>query len=111
MLLINFRRGALYTKVRAIDGNPFLIVPSARLKSAYDFLDGVSPDERAGGFKAYDSHAESIQDIIELLSDYYTNIDNKSFVGYDIWSIGKTYCEGDTWSNKVTQIIQEMKTN
>ena len=50
--MINFRRGALYTKVRAIDGNPFLIVPSARLKSAYDFLDGVSPTERAGGFKA-----------------------------------------------------------
>lgn len=50
--MINFRRGALYTKVKAIDGNPFLIVPSARLKSKYDFLDGVSPDERAGGFKA-----------------------------------------------------------
>lgn len=48
--MINFRRGALYTKVKAIDGNPFLIVPSARLKSKYTFLDGVSPEQRAGGF-------------------------------------------------------------
>ena len=81
----------------------------SKLANTHNNIGGMT--SRAGEFKAYDSHAESIQDIIELLSDYYANIDNKSFVGYDIWSIGKTYCEGDTWSNKVTQIIQEMKTN
>lgn len=50
--LINFQRGQLYTKVKAVDGNPFLIVPSARLKSAYDFLDGITSEETAGGYKA-----------------------------------------------------------
>ncbi len=50
--MIQFRRGQLYTKVKAIDSNPFLIVPSARLKSAYEFLDGVSTGETAGGYKA-----------------------------------------------------------
>lgn len=50
--LVNFRRGTLYTKVKAVDTNPFLIVPSARLKTQYDFLDGTSSDETAGGYKA-----------------------------------------------------------
>lgn len=49
---INFMRGALYTKVRAIDMNPFMIVPSARLKSAYDFYDGVSTSQEKGGYAA-----------------------------------------------------------
>lgn len=53
--MVNFQRGALYTKVKAIDGNPFLIVPSARLKSSYDFYDGISTDEAAGGFAASES--------------------------------------------------------
>lgn len=50
--LMSFRRGELYTKVKSIDGNPFLIVPSARLKSKYDFYDGVSVGQTQGGFKA-----------------------------------------------------------
>ena len=47
---INFMRGELYTKVRAIDMNPFLIVP--RLKSGYDFYDGVSTSQEKGGYAA-----------------------------------------------------------
>lgn len=52
---VSFRRGEFYTKVKAVDGNPFIIVPSARLKSSFDFLDGVSTNETAGGFKASNS--------------------------------------------------------
>ena len=48
----DFTAGALHTKVRAIDGNPIIIVPSARLKTAYDFYDGVTNGQEAGGFKA-----------------------------------------------------------
>lgn len=44
--------GTLNTKVRAIDGNPFIIVPSARLKTAYDVYDGVTAGQEAGGFAA-----------------------------------------------------------
>lgn len=47
-----FRAGALNTKVRAIDGDPIIIVPSARLKTAYTFYDGVTDGQQAGGFAA-----------------------------------------------------------
>lgn len=50
--MVNFQRGTLYTKVKGVDGNPFLIVPSARLKSEYEFYDGVSTNQTQGGFKA-----------------------------------------------------------
>lgn len=50
--LINFMRGEIYTKLKGLDGNPIMIAPSARLKTAYDFLDGVSAGEEAGGFVA-----------------------------------------------------------
>ena len=52
---VNFMKGTLNTKVKALDGNPFLIVPSSRLKSEFTFLDGVSTDQTAGGFKAASS--------------------------------------------------------
>lgn len=44
--------GNVTLKVRSLDGNPFDIVPSARLKSAYTFNDGVTAGQEAGGFKA-----------------------------------------------------------
>lgn len=49
---MNFIVGELHTKVKGLDGNPFMITPSARLKTSYDFLDGVTASQRAGGFKA-----------------------------------------------------------
>lgn len=49
---VNFARGALSTKVRSLDGDPFMILPSSRMKTAYDFLDGVTAGQEAGGFKA-----------------------------------------------------------
>ena len=47
---VNFMRGSLSTKVKAIDGDPFMIMPSSRMKTAYNFLDGVTPGQEAGGF-------------------------------------------------------------
>lgn len=49
---VNFARGALSTKVRSLDGDPFMIIPSSRMKTSYDFLDGVTTGQEAGGFKA-----------------------------------------------------------
>jgi hypothetical protein len=49
---MQFARGELYTKVKAIDGNPIQIVPSARLKTSYDYKDGVTAGQEAGGFTA-----------------------------------------------------------
>ena len=60
---VQFARGELHTRVRSLDGDPFMIIPSARMKSAYDFLDGVTTGQEAGGFKAA-SGAEDIKWII-----------------------------------------------
>lgn len=49
---MQFARGELFTKVKAIDGNPIQIVPSARLKTSYDYKDGVTSGQEAGGFAA-----------------------------------------------------------
>lgn len=57
----SFTQGGVETRVRSLDGIPILRVPSARMKSAYVFYDGVTasdgaaenptPDQRAGGFE------------------------------------------------------------
>lgn len=49
---MSFLMGELHTKVKNLDGNPFMIIPSARLKTGYDYLDGVTAAQAAGGFKA-----------------------------------------------------------
>lgn len=46
----DFKAGQLHTKVKAIDGDPIMIVPSARLKTAYKFNDGKTTGQEAGGF-------------------------------------------------------------
>lgn len=48
----NFSIGGLSTKVKTLDGDPLMIVPSARLKTAYTFYDGTSAGETDGGFTA-----------------------------------------------------------
>ena len=55
--------GNVNLKIKSLDGNPFDIVPSARLKSAYIFNDGVTGGQEAGGFKAK-SDAKDIKWII-----------------------------------------------
>lgn len=49
---INFARGTLNTKVKSLDGDPFLILPSSRMKTAYTFYDGLTAGQEAGGFIA-----------------------------------------------------------
>lgn len=61
--MIKFQRGQIYTKVKGVDGNPFVIVPSARLKSGYDFKDGVTSGQTAGGYSAK-SDAKDVKWII-----------------------------------------------
>ncbi len=51
---VGMNNGVVQTKVRAVDGCPFVIVPSAYLKTKYNFLDGTTPGQEAGGFAAAD---------------------------------------------------------
>lgn len=50
--VMEFEQGGVKTKVKALDGHPIIRVPSTRLKTAYEFLDGITADQEAGGFKA-----------------------------------------------------------
>jgi hypothetical protein len=45
-----FKQGNATLRVRSIDGSPIIRVPSARLKTAYQFYDGVSEGMKEGGF-------------------------------------------------------------
>lgn len=45
-----FAQGSIQLKVKSIDGNPILSVPSARMKSAYVFNDGTTTGQTIGGF-------------------------------------------------------------
>ena len=46
----SFRKGALNLQVRSLNGVAILPVPDSRMKSAYDFYDGVSDGKTDGGF-------------------------------------------------------------
>lgn len=63
MDVIDFEQGGIKTKVKSLDGHPIIRVPSARLKTAYEFLDGETTGQEAGGFKAA-TGAKSINWII-----------------------------------------------
>lgn len=60
---VNFARGALSTKVKSLDGDPFMIIPSSRMKSAYTYNDGLTTGQEKGGFVAA-SGAKDIKWII-----------------------------------------------
>ncbi|NDO46209.1 hypothetical protein [Clostridium sp. MD294] len=47
-----FEQGKVELKVKNIDGSPIIRVPSARLKTSYQFFDGVTTGETEGGFEA-----------------------------------------------------------
>lgn len=49
--VIEFTKGDIKTKVRAIDDNPIIAVPSARMKTEYQFLDGKTQGQEKGGFQ------------------------------------------------------------
>lgn len=61
--VIDFAVGDVKTKVRGIDNNPIIPVPSTRMKTKYVFQDGKTEGQTAGGFKA-DAEAMSINWII-----------------------------------------------
>ncbi|AGC67433.1 prophage protein [Thermoclostridium stercorarium subsp. stercorarium DSM 8532] len=48
--VIDFTQGDIKTSVRAIDNNPIIKVPSARMKTKYVFYDGKTAGQEAGGF-------------------------------------------------------------
>lgn len=58
MDVIEFEQGGIKTKVKSLDGHPIIRVPSARLKTAYEFLDGETAGQEAGGFKVAASAKE-----------------------------------------------------
>jgi hypothetical protein len=61
--VIEFTQGDIKTTVRAIDNNPIIKVPSLRMKTKYQFLDGKTAGQEAGGFKP-DTDAKNINWII-----------------------------------------------
>ena len=48
--VMDFNKGEVSTKVKSLDGCPIIEAPSARLKTAYTFRDGISSGQEAGGF-------------------------------------------------------------
>ncbi|OZV10785.1 hypothetical protein CIW83_18380 [Tissierella sp. P1] len=61
--VIEFSQGDIKTAVRGIDNNPIIPVPSARMMTKYQFLDGKTAGQTAGGFKP-DTDAKNINWII-----------------------------------------------
>lgn len=48
--VIEFKRGEIVDKVQAYNGMPIIPVPSARMKTAYEFYDGSTDNQEDGGF-------------------------------------------------------------
>ena len=63
MVVSDFKKGDINTKVKTINGVAILPVSDARMKSAYTFLDGTTSGEEAGGF-APAGNAKSVGMII-----------------------------------------------
>lgn len=91
---VNFMKGTLNTKVKAIDGDPFMIVPSSRLKTKYDFFDGVSTEQTEGGF-APAADAKDIKWIITPATaplavaklDKMRSFTPEEYQGADAWKV------------------------
>ncbi len=47
----NFKAGSIDLKVKVIDDIPLIVVPKARFKTKFQFLDGKTLGQEAGGFK------------------------------------------------------------
>lgn len=47
--IVDFTQGEINSKVKALDTNPIVKVPSARMKTAYVFNDGKTAGQEAGG--------------------------------------------------------------
>lgn len=90
-----FKAGAINTRLKEYNNCFFKPVPSARMKSAYVFKDGVTAGEEAGGFAPADS-AKNINWIIMPQSapiavtkqDKMKIIDPDTYQKADAWFIG-----------------------
>ena len=65
--IVEFDRGGLKTKVHAVNDNPIIPVPSARMKTKYVFHDGKTAGQEAGGFVA-DPSALSINWLLSVMT-------------------------------------------
>lgn len=65
-----FVQGGVHLKVKEIDQCPVIRVPSARLKTKYNFYDGVSESQEDGGF----TPAEDAKDINWIIAVRYAPI-------------------------------------
>lgn len=63
LVLSDFSKGGLNTRVKSLDGCALLPVTSTRMKTAYDFLDGTTSGQEDGGFKPT-STAKSIRCLV-----------------------------------------------
>lgn len=59
----DFKQGNVNFRIKYFDDNPIKVVPSARLKTAYDVQDGTTLGQEAGGLKAA-ADAKDIQYLI-----------------------------------------------
>ena len=50
IVMSDFKKGEVNTRVRFLDDVPLLPVPSTRMKTAYEFYDGTSSNQKDGGF-------------------------------------------------------------
>ena len=63
LVLSDFSKGGLNTRVKSLDGCALIPVTSTRMKTAYDFLDGTTDGQEDGGFKPADA-AKSIRCLV-----------------------------------------------
>lgn len=50
LVMHDFKKGELHTKVTSLNGVAILPVPNSRMKTAYEFYDGTTEGQEAGGF-------------------------------------------------------------
>ena len=50
LVMNDFKKGELHTQVTSLNGVSILPVPDSRMKTAYDFYDGTTAGQEAGGF-------------------------------------------------------------
>ena len=50
LVMNDFKKGELHTQVTSLNGVSILPVPNSRMKTAFEFYDGTSSGEEAGGF-------------------------------------------------------------
>lgn len=61
------------------------------------------------GYRTFESKSECINKTAKLLSDEYLSTDGNFYKGKSIWNINRSYCEQDSWSEKINELINEIK--